>query len=119
MCWKGCKRIEELVPEEGFDHGENQRLMAWAAGRMVGGGREPSADSDGTRRPTRHGGAEGDAGRPPVTLTAIQRRGFTSFYINNLGDIHQMSTTEFNRKTCSTRASLILTLLSYSDNMMT
>ena len=35
----------------GVDHGEKQRPMALAAGRMDGGGLEPSADSDGTRRP--------------------------------------------------------------------
>ena len=40
-----------MVPEVGVDLGEKQRLMAPAAGRMVGGGREPSAVSDETRRP--------------------------------------------------------------------
>jgi len=35
----------------GVDHGEKQRPMALAAERMDGGGLEPSADSDGTRRP--------------------------------------------------------------------
>ena len=35
-----------MVPEPGFDHGEKQRQMALAAGRMVGGGLEPSAGSD-------------------------------------------------------------------------
>ena len=35
-----------MVPEAGVDHGEKQRLLARAAGRMVGGGSEPSADSD-------------------------------------------------------------------------
>ena len=40
-----------MVPEVGVDHGEKLRAMALAAGRMVGGGLEPSADSAGTRRP--------------------------------------------------------------------
>jgi hypothetical protein len=36
----------EMVPEAGFDLGEKQRLMALAAGRMDGGGLEPSTGSD-------------------------------------------------------------------------
>ena len=40
-----------MAAEGEFDHGEKQRLMVLAAGRMGGGGLEPSADSDGTRRP--------------------------------------------------------------------
>ncbi|MDH3814369.1 MAG: hypothetical protein OEV48_07775 [Acidobacteriota bacterium] len=36
----------------GFEHGEKQRLMALAAGRMGGGGLEPSAGSDVTPRAT-------------------------------------------------------------------
>jgi hypothetical protein len=39
------------VGRPGFDHGEKQRLMARAAGRMVGGGPEPFAASDVTPRP--------------------------------------------------------------------
>ena len=35
-----------MVPEVGFDHGEKLRPIALAAGRMVGGGLEPSAGSD-------------------------------------------------------------------------
>ena len=35
-----------MVPEVGVDHGEKQRPIALAAGRMVGGGLEPSAGSD-------------------------------------------------------------------------
>ena len=34
------------MPEVGVDHGEKQRPMAPAAGRMGGGGLEPSAGSD-------------------------------------------------------------------------
>ena len=40
-----------LVSRAGLDHGEKQRLMARAAGRVGGDGPEPSAGSDGTRRP--------------------------------------------------------------------
>ena len=40
-----------MVPEVGVDHGEKQRIMARAAGWMVGGGPEPSDDSARTRRP--------------------------------------------------------------------
>ena len=40
-----------MVPEAGVDHVEKQRPMALAAGGIDGGGLEPSADSDGTRRP--------------------------------------------------------------------
>jgi hypothetical protein len=43
-----------LVGRPGLDHGEKQRLMARAAGRMVGGGPEPSAASDVTPRPLGH-----------------------------------------------------------------
>jgi len=41
-----------MVGRPGLDHGEKQRLMALAAGRMVGGGLEPSAASDVTPRAT-------------------------------------------------------------------
>jgi len=45
------RRERSLVSRAGFDHGEKQRPMALAAGRMGGGGLEPSAGSDGTPRP--------------------------------------------------------------------
>ena len=40
-----------MAAEGEFELGEEQRPMALAAGRMGGGGQEPSAGSDGTRRP--------------------------------------------------------------------
>jgi len=40
-----------MAVEGEFVHGEKQRLTVLAAGRMVGGGLEPSADSDVRRRP--------------------------------------------------------------------
>ena len=45
-------RGSEMVGRPGLDHGEKQRLMARAAGRMVGGGPETSAASDVTPRAT-------------------------------------------------------------------
>jgi len=41
----------KVVGRLGLDHGEKQRLMARAAGRMGGDGPEPYAASDVTPRP--------------------------------------------------------------------